>query len=254
MTLKDKVVLITGASRGVGEALAYGFAAEGAIVVATARTLAPNTGEWQGSLEETVERIKASGGRAHAIACDVTQEAAVKSTVERVNSEIGAVDVLINNAGLSVRGSIVDMSVGDFDRVMTVNVRGPFLMCKYIVPTMIVRRQGNIINISFQAGHLDRKEPHRIRDVQGGAGPVQPEHGRGPEALQHSGKRDEPGAGDFLHDPQLGPGEQPSGAGYRACRGGCALDAMAGAAGRFVYRQGVAAERLRQDLAIGFLL
>ena len=117
-------------------------------MVATARTLAPNTGEWQGSLEETVERIKASGGRAHAIACDVTQEADVKSMVERVNSEIGAVDVLINNAGLSVRGSIVDMSVSDFDRVMTVNVRGPFLMCKYILPKMIERRQGNIINIS----------------------------------------------------------------------------------------------------------
>ena len=127
MALKDKVVLITGASRGVGEALAVGFAAEGAIVVATARTLAPNTGEWQGSLEETVERIKASGGRAHAIACDVAVEDDAKSTVERVHSEIGAVDVLINNAGLSVRGSIVDMSVGDFDRVMTVNVRGPFL-------------------------------------------------------------------------------------------------------------------------------
>ena len=80
-------------------------------MVATARTLAPNTGEWQGSLEETVERIRASGGRAHAVACDVTVEADVKSTVERVRSEIGAVDVLINNAGLSVRGSIVDMSV-----------------------------------------------------------------------------------------------------------------------------------------------
>ena len=148
MTLEDKVVLITGASRGVGEALAVGFAAEGATVVATARTLAPNTGEWKGSLEETVERIKASGGRAHAIAGDVTQEGDVKSMVGQVNSEIGAVDVLINNAGLSIRGSIVDMSVGEFDRVMTVNVRGPFLMCKYIVPTMIERRQGNIINIS----------------------------------------------------------------------------------------------------------
>ena len=117
-------------------------------MVATARTLAPNTGEWKGSLEETVERIKASGGRALAIAGDVAVEDDVKSIVERVHSEVGPVDVLINNAGLSIRGSIVDMSVGDFDRVMTVNVRGPFLMCKYIVPTMIERRQGNIINIS----------------------------------------------------------------------------------------------------------
>ena len=157
MTLHDKVVLITGASRGVGEAMAYGFAAEGAIVAAVARTLAPGTGEGAGSLEETVERIRASGGRAVAIACDVTDEADVKAMVGRVESEAGVVDVLINNAGLSIRGSIVDMSVEEFDRVMAVNMRGPFLTCRYIVPSMIERRQGNIINVSSrQANWTDK--------------------------------------------------------------------------------------------------
>ena len=148
MTLKDKVVLITGASRGVGEALAVGFAAEGAIVAATARTLAPNTGDGAGSLEETVGRIRASGGRAIAIACDISKEDDVRAMVDRVGSEAGPVDVLINNAGLSIRGSIVDMSTEEFDRVMAVNMRGPFLTCKYIAPLMMERRRGNIINVT----------------------------------------------------------------------------------------------------------
>ena len=156
MTFKDKVVVITGASRGVGEAMAYGFAAEGATVAAVARTLAPNTGDWEGSLEETVEKIRESGGRALAIACDVTDEPEVKAMVERVESEAGPVDVLVNNAGLSIRGSIVDLSVKEFDRVMAVNLRGPFLTCKYIVPSMMERRTGNIINVtSRQANWTD---------------------------------------------------------------------------------------------------
>ena len=142
MTLKDKVVLITGASRGVGEAMAYGLAEEGAIVAAVARTVALGTGKGAGSLEETVERIKESGGRALAIACDVTDEADVKAMAGRVELELGGVDVLINNAGLSIRGSILDMSVEEFDRVMAVNVRGPFLTCKFIAPSMIERRRG----------------------------------------------------------------------------------------------------------------
>ena len=160
MTLKDKVVLITGASRGVGEALAYGFAGEGAVVAATARTLTPNTGDGAGSLEETVGRIRESGGRAHAYACDISEEDQVRSMVERVKSEAGAVDVLINNAGLSIKGSIADMSVEEFDRVMAVNMRGPFLTCKYVVPGMMERGRGNIINITSrqanwtESGHI----------------------------------------------------------------------------------------------------
>ena len=148
MTLKDKVVLITGASRGVGEAMAYGLAAEGAIVAAVARTVARGTGEGAGSLQETVEKIKESGGRALAIACDVTNEEDVKEMVEKVESEEGVVDVLINNAGVSIRGSIIDLSVEEYDRVMDVNLRGPFLTCKYTVPQMMKRRSGSIINIT----------------------------------------------------------------------------------------------------------
>ena len=92
-----------------------------------------------------------------AIACDVTDEADVKAMVGRVESEAGVVDVLINNAGLSIRGSIVDMSVEEFDRVMAVNMRGPFLTCRYIVPSMIERRHGNIINVSSrQANWTDK--------------------------------------------------------------------------------------------------
>ena len=156
MTLKDKVVLITGASRGVGEAMAYGLAAEGAVVAAVARTLSPGTGEGAGSLVETVDRIRESGGRALAIACDVTDEVEVKAMVSRVEAEVGVVDVLINNAGLSIRGSIVDMSVEEFDRVMAVNMRGPFLTCKYVVPSMVEKESGNIINVtSRQANWTD---------------------------------------------------------------------------------------------------
>lgn len=148
MSLQDKVVLITGASRGVGEAMAYGFAAEGAVVAAVARTLAPGTGEGAGSLQETVEKIRESGGRALAIGCDVTDEADVRAMVERVELEVGEVDVLINNAGISIHGSIVDLSAEEYDRVMDVNLRGPFLTCKYTVPRMIERRSGNIINVT----------------------------------------------------------------------------------------------------------
>ena len=157
MTLKDKVVLITGASRGVGEAMAYGLAAEGAIVAAVARTVARGTGEGTGSLEETVERIKESGGRALAIACDVTNEEDVKEMVEKVEYEEGVVDVLINNAGVSIRGSIIDLSVEEYDRVMDVNLRGPFLTCKYTVPQMIKRRSGSIINITSRLSDWTKK-------------------------------------------------------------------------------------------------
>ena len=142
------MVLITGASRSIGKALAIGFAAEGAIVVASARTQTPGTGAAEGSLDETVQAILRAGGKAVAIPCDISQEEQVKNLVSRTLSEVGPIDVLINNAGIYHWGSALGLSAEEFDRVVAVNLKGPFLMCKHVLPGMMERRQGNLINIS----------------------------------------------------------------------------------------------------------
>ena len=148
MELEGKVAVITGASRGVGRELAVGFAREGAFVVAAARTIAPDPNSPEGSLEETVSRIQEQGGKALAVQCDVSDEASVKNLVERTLAEVGPIDVLINNAGIAGGGNITEMSVEEFDRVMAVNVRGIFLMCKYVTPGMMERKWGSIMNLS----------------------------------------------------------------------------------------------------------
>ena len=151
MSLKDKVTVITGASRGIGRALAVGFAAEGAVVVAAARTLRATSGGPEGSLEDTVQRITETGGKAKAIACDVADETQVKVLVERTLDEIGPIDVLINNAGILLRGRVVGSDTEHWERVIAVNLRGPYLTCKYVLPGMIERRRGNIINITSRS-------------------------------------------------------------------------------------------------------
>ena len=151
MTLQGRVVIVTGASRGIGKALAVGFAKEGARVVACARTVQPGSGTAAGSLEETVSQITQTGGTAVALPCDVSQEDEVKALVDRTLTDLGPVDVLINNAGVELGGPITEFSVQEFDTVMAVNVRGPFLMCKYVLPGMMERGQGSVINISSRS-------------------------------------------------------------------------------------------------------
>ena len=150
MTLEGKVVLITGASRGLGHALAVSFAREGASVVAAARTLRPQSGDAEGSLEETVQRVKDAGGKAIAVPCDVTNESDVRGLVERTLAEVGPIDVLISNAGvhLNYGTMITDIDVARWDGEMAVNVRGPLLACKYILPGMMARRRGCIVIIT----------------------------------------------------------------------------------------------------------
>jgi NAD(P)-dependent dehydrogenase (short-subunit alcohol dehydrogenase family) len=142
MRLKDKVCIITGAGSGMGRVACEIFAREGAKVAAF--EIAPGSGE------ETAARVRAAGGEATAFRCDVADEASVREAVAAVVARYGGVDVLYNNAGIMPEEdhSVVDTSVETWDRVMAVNVRGPFLCCKYAIPEMLRRGGGSIINIA----------------------------------------------------------------------------------------------------------
>ena len=154
MSLKGKVAVVTGASRGIGRALALGLAKEGATVVATARTLTPGSGSNKGSLEETVRQITDSGGLAVPIACDVASEAEIRALVDRTLMDAGPVDILVNNAGELRLGLLTEFDAIDFDAVMAVNVRGPFLACRGFLPGMMERKSGSIVNISSRVASM----------------------------------------------------------------------------------------------------
>ncbi len=144
--LDGKVALVTGASSGIGRAIAEAFAREGATVALAARTLA--------DVDRAANEIAAAAGiRTLAIAADVSVEADVTRMIETVEHELGPIDVLVNNAG--IQGPVAFMqqvSAEDFMRVLTVNVLGTFLCTKAVAPAMIGRRAGRIINLSGGGG------------------------------------------------------------------------------------------------------
>jgi NAD(P)-dependent dehydrogenase (short-subunit alcohol dehydrogenase family) len=138
--LKGKVCLITGAGSGIGHASARLFAKEGALVVVADIDLK--------AAKATVAAMRKAGGEAAAEQVDVTGEADTLTLVERVVKRFKRIDVLFNNAGISGVGDVLETSPDLFDRVMTVNVRGVFLMSRAVVPQMIKQRSGSIINMS----------------------------------------------------------------------------------------------------------
>jgi gluconate 5-dehydrogenase len=146
--LTDKVAVVTGGSGGLGQAAAMGLAACGASVVITARRVQ--------ALEEAAADIRAMGGEALPISCDVTDEKSVESMIERAKQELGTVDILITAAGIARRALAEEMSMDDWDAVMDTNVKGTFLCCKHAGKAMIGRGAGKIITISSvraQLGH-----------------------------------------------------------------------------------------------------
>ena len=138
--LRDKVCVITGAGSGIGKATALRFATEGAFVVCADIDAA--------SAAETVHQIRAAGGGAEAIQVDVVDPAGAERLATEASRLGGRIDVLFNNAGISGVGTLHETSLELWDRVMAVNVRGVFLVSKYVVPCMIERRRGSIINMS----------------------------------------------------------------------------------------------------------
>ncbi len=151
MRLKDKVAIVTGASRGIGKSIAIAMAAEGARVVVAART-EQEGGRLPGTIHSTVDAIHALGGKALAIRTDVTREEDVMRMAETILNEFGAIDILVNNAGIDSPGTVLDMPVKRWDLIMAVNLRGTFLCTKVVLPTMMKRRSGGIINLSSVAG------------------------------------------------------------------------------------------------------
>lgn len=140
MKLADKVAIITGAARGMGEASALLFAREGARVAVVDL-------EGDGAAA-TADRIKAEGGSAIAVAADVSRTPDVKRIVEETIAKLGLPTVLFNNAGIDCEGKrpLIHVSEDDFDRTVEVNLKGPWLMMKHVVPHMIEAGGGSIVN------------------------------------------------------------------------------------------------------------
>ncbi len=142
--LAGKVAIVTGASKGIGRASAIGLAAEGAAVVAVARS-----GD---KLEALRGEIEAAGGRCAPVVGDVAQKATADETLDVTLGRFGRVDVLLNNAGIGSYADFLDYSVEDYDLVMNTNMRSTFLFTKAVVPAMKAQGSGLILQVSSQAG------------------------------------------------------------------------------------------------------
>jgi len=140
----SQIVVVTGAGRGIGRAIALRFAAEGADVVCVSRT-AENA-------EKVANEIKGLGRKAWAYAVDVADGQAVTAAAEKVLSEAGRVDVLVNNAGVTRDGLLMRMSEADWDTVLDTNLKGAFLFTKAFTRNFVKQRSGRIINISSVIG------------------------------------------------------------------------------------------------------
>jgi NAD(P)-dependent dehydrogenase (short-subunit alcohol dehydrogenase family) len=167
--LTGKVAIVTGASRGIGQAVAELFATEGAKVVCAARTL--NEGDHrmlEGSLSRTVERIRTAGGEAVAVAADVSNEADCVALVEAAHKAYGTVDVLVNNAALTYYIPTAEYPTNRWVRAFAVNVHGPFMLSKQVLKDMVPRRSGAIVNISSGAAIGPGRGPYQDKTVRGG--------------------------------------------------------------------------------------
>jgi NADP-dependent 3-hydroxy acid dehydrogenase YdfG len=137
--MNEKVVWITGASTGIGFETAKAFAKNGYIVVATARR--------KSRLVGLVNEIKFAGHEAYAFVCNVQSERNVFSTKRKILEKCLTIDIIVNNAGVTVFKSLLDTKSYEYDNIMDTNLRGSFLMIKAVLPLMIKKRKGHIINV-----------------------------------------------------------------------------------------------------------
>jgi NAD(P)-dependent dehydrogenase (short-subunit alcohol dehydrogenase family) len=148
--LADKVVLITGGGTGIGKAIVLACAREGAKVAVVGRRLA--------KLQETVSEVKAAGGEAIAVACDVSRDADVQNAINKVVETYGKLNVLVNNAGVLSVSTIEEIPEDEWDRLIDANLKGPFLMCRAALPEFRKVGGGSIVNVGSVLGLVAMKK------------------------------------------------------------------------------------------------
>ena len=144
MELKGRVVLVTGAGRGIGRAVALAFAREGAKLALDGRT--------KKNLTDVARELKDLDAPAAVLPGDVSDEGVVSRVVAAAEQQLGPIDVLVNNAGVYVAAPVERMDTLVFDRLLAVNLRGPFLMSRAVLPGMKSRRRGHVVNVASTAG------------------------------------------------------------------------------------------------------
>ena len=158
--LTGKRALITGGTHGLGMAMAKGLGHAGATLIINGHTKDKMD---QALAEYTNDGLKASG-----YLFDVTNEEAVATAIEKIEKEIGAIDIVINNAGVIIRTPLLDLSVEDFRKVVDIDLTGPFIVSKYVAKNMVKRKSGKIINICSMMSELGRDNVSAYAAAKGG--------------------------------------------------------------------------------------
>lgn len=159
-SLSGKVALVTGASYGIGFAIASAYAKCGATIVFNDIN--------QELVDKGLKAYEEIGIKAHGYVCDVTNEDAVNALVAQVEKEVGIIDILVNNAGIIKRIPMCEMSAADFRRVIDIDLNGPFIVSKACIPGMIKKGHGKIINICSMMSELGRETVSAYAAAKGG--------------------------------------------------------------------------------------
>ena len=159
-SLKGKVALVTGAAYGIGFAIAEALAGAGAKIVFNCRS--------QKNMDQALADYAAKGIEAHGYICDVTVEEQVVDLVAKIEADLGSLDILVNNAGIIKRIPMTEMAAEDFRQVVDIDLVGPFICAKAVIPGMIKRGHGKIINICSMMSELGRETVSAYAAAKGG--------------------------------------------------------------------------------------